>query len=269
MTDLKAKFAAVTSKIYSEQAKFFMNAFWTMGIEQEAENIWKFAQKCIELDTEKKKNGNELDEFKAHKFLEDIGETKTVVELRETLRKIDIDMNKRMALVEYLMFKYTRKVEDLVSLPQGDPRQVDEAQAKLQAVNDALQELQKQSEQQQRDLELQRVAETAAKQSEAAAKQAEAVAKQGEAVAKQAEAAAKQAEADAKQAESDAKQAESAAIDAETAAKKSETAAIAAESALKQAEAIVKQAEADLKSAVDDLNRQEQDYNNQKKIIRS
>jgi len=54
MTDLKSKFAAVTSKTYSEQAKFFMNAFWTYGIEQEAENIWKFAQKCIELDTEKK-----------------------------------------------------------------------------------------------------------------------------------------------------------------------------------------------------------------------
>jgi len=111
IAELKAKFAAVTSKTYSEQAKFFMNAFWTFGIEKEPENIWKFAQKCIELDTEKKKNGNELDEFKAHKFLEDIGETKTVVELRETLRKIDIDMNKRMALVEYLIFKYSKKLK--------------------------------------------------------------------------------------------------------------------------------------------------------------
>ena len=37
-----------------------MNAFWTFGIDKEPENIWKFAQKCIELDTEKKKNGNEL-----------------------------------------------------------------------------------------------------------------------------------------------------------------------------------------------------------------
>jgi len=188
MTDLKSKFAAVTSKTYSEQAKFFMNAFWTYGIEQEAENIWKFAQKCIELDTEKKKNGNELDEFKAHKFLEEIGETKTVVELRETLRKIDIDMNKRMALVEYLIFKFNKKLEDLISLPQGDPKQIEEAQAKLQAVNDALQDLQVQLDAQQRDLEAQREAEAAAKQSEAAAKQAEVAAKQAEAVVKQAEA---------------------------------------------------------------------------------
>jgi len=164
--DLKAKFATVTTKTYSEQAKFFMNAFWGYGVDKEAENIWKFAQKCIELDTDKKKNGNELDEFKAHKFLEDIGETKTVVELRETLRKIDIDMNKRMALVEYLIFKYSKKVEDLVSNPQGDPKQLDEAQAKLNAVMDALQELQTQLEQQQQDLELQRQAEAVVKQAE-------------------------------------------------------------------------------------------------------
>jgi len=166
MADLKTKFAAVTSKIYSEQAKFFMNAFWSSGIEKEAETIWKFTQKCIELDTDKKKNGNELDEFKAHKFLEDIGETKTVVELRETLRKIDIDMNKRMALVEYLIFKYSKRLEDLVNNPQGDQKQLDEAQAKLQAVMDALQELQTQLEVQQRDLELQRQAEAVVKQAE-------------------------------------------------------------------------------------------------------
>jgi len=187
-TDLKKKFAEVTNKSYADQAKFFMNAFWTLGVENEAENIWKFAQKCIELDLEKKKNGNELDEFKSHKFLEEIGETKTVVELRETLRKIDIDMNKRMALVEYLIFKYSKTVEDLVSLPQGDQKQIDEAQAMLQAVNDALQELQVQLDIQQRDLEAQRVAEAAAKKSETAAKESEAALKQAEAVVKQAEA---------------------------------------------------------------------------------
>jgi len=203
MADLKAKFAAVTSRNYSEQAKFFMNAFWNYGIENEAENIWKFANKCIELDTEKKKNGNELDEFKAHKFLEDLGETKTVVELRENLRKIDIDMNKRMALIEFLLFKYKKGLEELVSLPQGDQKQLEEAQAKLQAVNDALQKLQTQLDEQQRDLEAQRQAEANAKQSAAAAKQAEETAKQSEAANKQAEAVVKQAEGELKAAVDD------------------------------------------------------------------
>jgi len=106
--------------------------------------------------------------------LEDIGETKTVVELRETLRKVDIDMNKRMALIEYLLFKYNKSVEELVNLPQGDQKQLEEAQIKLQKVNDALQDLQKQLEIQQQDLDAQRIAEANAKQSEAALKQAEA-----------------------------------------------------------------------------------------------
>jgi len=259
-SELKAKFAAVTSKSYSEQAKFFLNAFWTFGMDKEVDNIWKYAQKCIELDIEKKKNGNELDEFKAHNFLEAIGETRTVVELRETLRKIDIDMNKKMALTEFLLFKYSKTVEELVNLPQGDQKQIEEAQAKLQAVNDALQELQKQLDIQQRDLMAQREAEAAAKQSEAAAKESETAAKEAEAAAKQSEAAAKQSEHAAKRAEVAAKESEAAAKRAEIAAKESEI-------ALKQAEGVVKQAEIELKAAVDDLYKQEQEYNNQVKAL--
>jgi len=267
MADVKTKFAAVTSKTFAEQAKFFMNAFWTQGIETEAENIWKCANKCVELDTDKKKDGNELDEFKAHKFLEDLGESKTVVELRATLRKIDIDLNKRMALAEYLLFKYGKTVEDLVSLPQGDPRQIEEAQVKLQAVNDALVELQKQLDQQQKDLEAQKIAEAAAKQSEAEAKRAEADAKQAEAVAKKSESEAKRAEAEAKKAEANAKQAEAVSKQAEADAKQAEAGAKQSEVALKQAEAVVKQAESELKAAVDDLNEQEQAYKNQVKNL--
>jgi len=157
----------------------------------------------LNLILKKKKNGNELDEFKAHQFLEDIGETKTVVELRDTLRKVDIDMNKRMALVEYLLFKYSKSVQELLTLPQGDQKQIDEAQAKLQAVNDALQDLQVQLDRQQKDLEAQRVAEANAKQSEEAARQSEATLKQAEAVVKQAEADLKSAVDDLKKQEDD------------------------------------------------------------------
>src|SRR4051812_48080055 len=44
----------------------FLNAFWLEGLDSEAENVWKFTQKFIELDS-KKKEGNELDEFLSHK----------------------------------------------------------------------------------------------------------------------------------------------------------------------------------------------------------
>jgi hypothetical protein len=57
----------ITRKTYPEQAKWFLNAFWKSGAEQEAEAVWNYATKFIELDHEKKKNGNELDEFWSHK----------------------------------------------------------------------------------------------------------------------------------------------------------------------------------------------------------
>jgi hypothetical protein len=59
----------ITRKTYPEQAKWFLNAFWRSGGEQNAENVWVFAQEFIKLDAEKKKNGNELDEFWSHKYV--------------------------------------------------------------------------------------------------------------------------------------------------------------------------------------------------------
>jgi hypothetical protein len=63
MADNKPTFGDITRKKYDEQAKWFLNGFWKQGAQEEAENIWKFTQKFIELDTQKKKEGNELDEF--------------------------------------------------------------------------------------------------------------------------------------------------------------------------------------------------------------
>jgi hypothetical protein len=56
------------------------------------------------------------------------------VELRESLRQIDKDFNKRMALVEFLLWKHGRSIKELLSRPQGDKKLVDAAEAKLKAV---------------------------------------------------------------------------------------------------------------------------------------
>lgn len=50
-------------------------------------------------------NAKELDELQAHMFLEARGETKTVKDMREELREIDIDNNNYVAFIEYLMFR--------------------------------------------------------------------------------------------------------------------------------------------------------------------
>jgi len=68
-----------------------------------------------------------------------LGETKRVVELRDQLREIDLDFNKRMALIEYLLFRFSYSVHDFVKRPQGDnSAELQKAQAMLAEVQKAL-----------------------------------------------------------------------------------------------------------------------------------
>lgn len=88
-----------------------------------------------------------------------LGETKRVVELREELRAIgtrwicslhlrfyfpsflpllDMDFNKRMAIIEYLLFKFKRTVSDFVARPQGTNEELAKAQAALKEVQEEI-----------------------------------------------------------------------------------------------------------------------------------
>ena len=66
---------------------YHLLGFWKSAGEENSEQIWGYTQKFIQLDT-KKGEGNELDEFWSHKFLETLGETLTIVQLREQMRKV-------------------------------------------------------------------------------------------------------------------------------------------------------------------------------------
>jgi len=119
----------------------FLNGFWSEGAQAESETIWKFAQKFIELDQQKKKTGSKLDEFWSHKFLEEIKETHTVIALRNKLREANMQVNgNNMSLLEYLASRDEKTLKSVAHAPQGegDPREIEEAQAKLEAVQSAL-----------------------------------------------------------------------------------------------------------------------------------
>jgi len=147
-TKEQAGLLELTRKRYSDQAIWFLNGFWTEGAEAEAENIWKFTEGFVSLDT-RKKEGNELDEFWSHKFLESLGETLTVINLRDKLRKIDLDANGKMSLLEYLMFKYSKQIPQVLNAPQGDnTEEIEKAQKEFRAVQEALDDVQRQLEQQ-------------------------------------------------------------------------------------------------------------------------
>ncbi|MES1918934.1 hypothetical protein MHBO_000821 [Bonamia ostreae] len=114
-----------------------------------------------ELDEDKGDKGNSLGEFDAHRFLEQIKETKTIIELRQTSKnKFEIDRKQNMTLTEYLIFKYFKNKQnwkDYVETLQGDENEIlkaknllNDAQMKLSKCKQLLSEAKK-TEQTQRE----------------------------------------------------------------------------------------------------------------------
>jgi hypothetical protein len=126
------RFKNWTSQPYPDQSKAFLNAYWD-ELSGDAETVWSWCNQFIELDHEKGKEGHDLDEFNAHRFLEKNGETKTVKQMRDELREIDMDFNKRMAIIEFLLWRFRKEIPDFVNRPQGG--NVEELQHAQQALN--------------------------------------------------------------------------------------------------------------------------------------
>jgi len=128
----------IVTKKYSDQAIWFMNGFWS-EVQPHAEEIWKWVELFSELDQDKKADGCELDEFWSHKFLESLGQTMTVIEMREKFRTIDVDFNKRMSLTEYLAYHFKKSIQEVIDAPQGDNQEeIEAAQAAVEAAQKAV-----------------------------------------------------------------------------------------------------------------------------------
>jgi hypothetical protein len=106
------KFTEAGHQPYHKQAIIFLNAYWD-ELADKADDIYEYLQGFKHLD--EKEGGCDLDEFYAHKFLESLGQTMTALELRSALRQIDINNDHRMSLLEYLMFKFEKGVDDLIA----------------------------------------------------------------------------------------------------------------------------------------------------------
>ena len=149
--------------------------------------------------------------------MEKADEAQTVLEMRARLRNTGaIGANERpktVPLSHYLLFKYDSKnaklFHELVTRAQGDnQKQIEEAQAKLDAVCRAFEEASRTADAASAALKEAKSREAAAKAAEEEALAAEAAAKSAEAAALETEAAAKAREADARQKDAGAKAAE-------------------------------------------------------------
>ena len=235
------KLLDLCSKTHKEQAVWFLNAFWEDFAEKEAENIWNFVDQAQNIDNAKAA-GTALDEMEAHRFLEKADSAHTVLEMRNLLRKTGAigqsERPKSVPLSHYFLFKYdahsNKLFHDLVTRSQGDnQKQIEEAQAKLDAVQTAFDEASRTA--------------TAAAASLKAAQEKEAVAKSRE--------------ADAKSAETSAHASAEAAKTREVEAKQS-----ADNLAVKEQE--LKAAQAEVEAALAEVKKQEDAYNTKTETLK-
>jgi len=133
------KLISLCSRNYKDQAIWFLNAFWDPLGKTESENCWNYVKKCAEFDTEKRAEGTGLDEVCAHRFLEKVGETLTVVSLRDRLRKSgainEKEKLKLVPLTHYLLFKYNVEFKVLVNTKGDNTAEINEAAKLLEKVN--------------------------------------------------------------------------------------------------------------------------------------
>jgi len=225
-----------------------LNAFWDDFAKDEGEDLWNYVDILAKIDN-RKHDGTDLDELEAHRFLEKADEAHTVLEMRARLRNTGaIGANERpknVPLSHYLLFKYDSKnpklFHELVTRSQGDnQKQIEEAQAKLDAVSAAFDEASRAA------------AAAAASLKEARSK----------------EDAAKAAEADAKAREVAATRAEAEAHASADAAKVREAEAVKSTEVLAVREEEVRKSQEELEAALAEVKRQEDAYNQKAQVLK-
>jgi len=145
-----------TKRELKSQAIFFLNAFWPELGEEKAELVWSFVLKFRELDKqfynalpEPKKSergegeGKDLDEFWTHKALEHFGKPMSVVEFRAEFKKIDVNFDKKVSMVEFCLYWFDQGVKVLLERPQGTNEELDKAQKALDVANAEIQRIEK------------------------------------------------------------------------------------------------------------------------------
>jgi len=136
------KLAELCAKPHKEQAVWFLNAFWKSFASNEAEKVWTYMHKFAALDPQ---HPSAVDEFSAHRFLEQVQETLTVHAMRDRLRATGAigptDHPKLVPFTHYLLWKYSVDWHTLVNASQGDNQEeVARAQRMLEDAQAAVEE---------------------------------------------------------------------------------------------------------------------------------
>ena len=139
----------LSQKNYLDQVHWFLNAYWSAegkkirfdNKPEECEKVWAMYKVMCDLDKEKGKEGNEIDEFAAHIFLEKTVGAITVKKMRQVLVEIDVDFNKMVSMTEALIYCYKIDYKYLVTAVIDDSEAkalIDAAKAAVEQALEAL-----------------------------------------------------------------------------------------------------------------------------------
>eukprot|EP00457_Paulinella_chromatophora_P007727 gb/GEZN01007751.1/.p1 GENE.gb/GEZN01007751.1/~~gb/GEZN01007751.1/.p1 ORF type:complete len:360 (+),score=113.17 gb/GEZN01007751.1/:47-1126(+) len=155
--NIKQAWEVLTSKTHTEQAQWFLNGFWSSLVKKDDDSQAALIYQWVELFKmtehgekviEKKgkaaaantyKEGSQLEEHKSHQFIEKAtGEAMTAIQVRESFSQIDIDKNHRLAMTEWLAYKFRKTPKEIVESPQGESKELNDAMAKMAEVQAAI-----------------------------------------------------------------------------------------------------------------------------------
>lgn len=123
---------------YKDQGIFFLNAYPEL-IEKYGEDTFEQVKVFEELDgLQGKPKGRSLERFFAAQFLERIGAPITQTKFTQEFSKIDLDFDKKMSLLEYVVYFYDEvDMDTLTTRPQEteeEPKELTDAIAAVTAV---------------------------------------------------------------------------------------------------------------------------------------
>jgi len=137
--------ALIDGKNYTQQACFFMNAYWTEITAKEQstgndikEEIYQWTHLFEKFDKQDK-DGKKLDSLGAARVWEALGETLTHIAMRKKLAAVDLDADGNMSMIEFLLCKDDAEhfdgacynFSEMMSRPQGTNEALEKAIAKV------------------------------------------------------------------------------------------------------------------------------------------
>lgn len=133
----KGKFNDMNGRTYAEQGRFFLNAFWS-ELSGSAQEVYNACNTFVALDLENGSDGSCLETPDAHTAFERLHEPMTAVELRALLKEIDIKIDNKLSLLEYLLYAYRStpnvNLVNLMTRRQGDNRALYDAEAEMKQI---------------------------------------------------------------------------------------------------------------------------------------